>query len=52
MKKIIKIIGNSIGITFNKEEQEINNLDVGDVIQITIIKLKKNQATKYRPRPT
>jgi len=41
MEKIIKAIGNSIGITFNKEEREINSLSVGDIVEIVITKLKK-----------
>ncbi len=41
MKKIIKIIGSSIGITFNKEEQKINYLEEGDIIDITMKKTGK-----------
>ncbi len=43
MEKIIKAIGNSMGITFNKEEREINSLSVGDVVEIVITKLKKKK---------
>lgn len=42
MKKIIKIIGNSLGIIFNKEEQETNKLKAGDHVELTIDKLKDN----------
>ena len=43
MKKIIRIIGNSKGVIFNKEELEINDLDDGDIIDFTIIKLNKSK---------
>lgn len=40
MKKIIKRIGNSICITFSKEEKKIYDLKSGDVIDFEIIKVK------------
>ena len=43
MEKIIKAMGNSIGITFNKEEKEINELEAGDIIEIAITKLGKKK---------
>lgn len=46
MKKIIRIIGNSKGIIFNTEEQYTNELEVGDVIEITIIKITKSKKKK------
>jgi hypothetical protein len=45
MLKIIKKIGNSIGILFNKEEKIINNLDVGKQVEISI-KLKRMKGGK------
>ena len=36
MKKIIKKIGDSAGVIFNREERAINNLKVGDVVEITV----------------
>lgn len=36
MEKIIKKIGNSVGVFFNKEEQKINNIHVGKIYDITI----------------
>lgn len=38
MKKIIRNIGNSIGIIFNKEEKKIYQLQKGEVIEIEIKK--------------
>jgi hypothetical protein len=34
MKKRIKKIGNSKGITFTNEEQKILDIDVGDIIEV------------------
>ena len=33
MKKIIRKVGNSIGITFNSEQQKVFSLTIGQVIQ-------------------
>ncbi len=43
MEKTIRIIGNSKGIIFNREEQDINGLEVGDILEITIIKITKSK---------
>ena len=43
MKKIIRIIGNSKGVIFNKEELEVNELDDGDIIELTITKINKKK---------
>jgi hypothetical protein len=40
MKKIIKQLGNSIGITFNKEEKEIYELNIDDIVNIEVKKIK------------
>ena len=40
MEKIIKKWGNSLVIRFNPEELEINKITEGDVVEITIKKLK------------
>lgn len=40
MKKIIKQFGNSIGITFNKEEKEIYELNIDDIVNIEIKKIE------------
>lgn len=37
MKKIIRRVGDSIGIIFNKEEAKIYRLKVGNVVSFTII---------------
>jgi hypothetical protein len=38
MKKIIKKINHGKGITFSPEEQEIYELEVGDIIELEIQK--------------
>lgn len=38
MRKIIRQVGTSVGIIFNKEEQEILQIKVGDVIEFEIKK--------------
>lgn len=40
VRKILKKIGGSIGIYFNKEEQLTNDLKAGDVIDIEVKKVK------------
>lgn len=40
MKKIIKKLGSSVGIIFNKEEQKIEDLKVNDQIEIEIKKVR------------
>ena len=41
MKKIIKRIGDSIGIIINRDESKIYDLKVNDVVEVTIIKTKQ-----------
>lgn len=46
MKKIIKKIGDSVGIIFNKEDCKIYNLQIGDVIdldELCIVKKRKDK---------
>lgn len=38
MKKIIKKIGNSLGILINKEEQKVENIKEGDIVEVNIKK--------------
>ena len=41
-KKVRQITGTSIGITFTKEEQEINNIVVGDIVDLSdMVVIKK-----------
>jgi hypothetical protein len=40
MRKEIKKIGSSIGFTFNKEEQKVYALKLGDIIEVSIKKIK------------
>ena len=40
MKKIVRVIGNSLGIIFNTEEQEVYLLKKGKVITIEIKDIK------------
>ena len=46
MKKTIKKVGDSIGIIFNKEEAQIYNISVGDVIDLGDIVIKKRKNGK------
>lgn len=41
MKKQIKKIGGSIGITFSKEEKEIYTIQEGDIFDVELMKLNK-----------
>ena len=41
MKKIIKRLNNSVGITFNKEERKIYDLEIDDIIEIEIERIKE-----------
>lgn len=42
MKKIIKKIGNSVGITFTKEEQHIYEIKVGEVFDVELSPYEKD----------
>lgn len=42
MKKLVKLLTHSKGIIFTKEEQSIYGIDVGDVIEIEIKEILKN----------
>ncbi len=46
MKKTIKKIGNSIGFTFNKEEQKIYDMEVNDIIDLGDIIIIKKRSKK------
>lgn len=46
MKKIIRQIGTSVGIIFNKEEQEILGIEVGAVVDIDDIIVEKKKGAK------
>lgn len=41
MKKFIKKMGNSLIITIDREDADIYDLDVGDIVDIEIMKIKK-----------
>lgn len=41
MKKVIKKIGNSVGIIFNKEEQKIHDLKVEIIVDVELKKVNK-----------
>lgn len=43
MKKQIKKIARATGIIFSKEEQKIENIKVGDIVDLEIVKLKENK---------
>jgi antitoxin component of MazEF toxin-antitoxin module len=34
MKKLVKRIGNSKGITFSIEERKILDIDIGDIVEV------------------
>ena len=38
--KIVRRIGDSVGVIFNKEEQKLFNLNIGDSVNVIIKKLK------------
>ena len=41
-KKVRQITGTSIGVTFTKEEQEINDIELGDYLDLSdIVVIKK-----------
>ena len=41
-KKIRQVTGTQVGITFTKEEREINNIEVGDIADLSdMIIIKK-----------
>ena len=46
MKKRMKKIGNSVGVTFHKEEREINKIEVNDIFDIRLKKQKKENGNK------
>jgi len=41
MKKILKKLGNSLGITINKEERKIYDIEEGDILEVDITKLER-----------
>lgn len=43
-EKIIKRIGTSIGLILNKEEASILGIEKGDLVQIQINKIKKEES--------
>jgi translation initiation factor IF-1 len=43
MKKIIKILGNSIGIIFNKEEAKCYSIKPKDIVDIELTKYDKQK---------
>ena len=46
MRKIVKRIGNSIGIIFDVEDKEIYDLDIGKVIEFDIKDVKDLERLK------
>lgn len=42
MRKIIRKVGDSTGIIFNKEERQIYNLGVGKILEITFKEVKES----------
>ena len=46
MRKIVKKIGNSVGILFNRDDQSIFNIEVDDVIDISDITVTKKSERK------
>jgi hypothetical protein len=43
MKKELKKVGMSVGFVFNKEEQKVHNLEIGDVIDIKEFEVIKKE---------
>lgn len=46
MEKIIKKYGNALIIRFDKEDVKIYDLNEGDILNIELEKIKKNQKIK------
>lgn len=47
MKKTVKKIGNSLGVTFNKEECRNNNIEFEDILDFSdMIVIKKKKGKK------
>jgi len=47
MKKRLRVVaGQSVGITFTKEEREISNMEVGDIIDLSDIVIIKKEGKK------
>ena len=46
MRKVIKRIGNSLGIILSKEEIKIYKFDIGGIVYFTITKVIKNKEVK------
>ncbi len=47
MKKTIRKTGMSLGVTFNKEECRINNIEEGDIVDLVdMILIKKKRSKK------
>jgi len=44
MKKLIKQIGNSVGIIFNKEEQELYHIEIDKPFDVELVEIKKEEA--------
>lgn len=46
MKKIVKKIGNSEGITFSKEERETYNISAGCILDLEFVVIKPKKESK------
>jgi len=46
MKKIIKKIGDSKGIIFSKDETKIHRIEIGDIIDLTIKRIRMDGEEK------
>ena len=46
MKKIVKIWGTSLVLVFDKEDQRIYNIEEGDIIDLSDIKIEKQKRKK------
>ena len=47
MKKRLRVVaGQSVGITFTKEEGEISNMEVGDILDLSDIVIIKKEDKK------
>jgi len=45
-KKIRQVTGTSVGVTFTKEEKEIHNIELNDVVDLSDMIVIKNKGKK------
>lgn len=46
VRKTVRKIGSALGIWFSKEESKTHNIDLGDILEITFVKVSKGGKKK------